>query len=72
MRTIEEIFAFIVTDHAGGGEGVLRRREEFGTQPMIADSIERLQQFRPEAETGAAEMGMPLSVAKFVRAREIK
>jgi hypothetical protein len=71
MRVIEAIFAFVVTDDHGV-EGVVRRATDDGTQPAISDSLERLEMFRPEAERVAGEMRMPLTIARFVRAKEIQ
>jgi hypothetical protein len=63
---IKTLYAFIVTDPAGV-EGVLRRDTPWGTQPMIGDSIDALEQFRHYATVAAADMGLPLSIARFER-----
>ena len=67
MPRLTTLFAIVVGP--GNDEGVLRRRTEFGTQPMVADSIERLRQFFPIADEVATRTGW--SVARFVRAGNI-
>jgi hypothetical protein len=66
---IKELFAFIAVD-ADGDEGVLRRKEEIGTQPAIAQSRELLEALRPWAEEAATEHGLAISVARFMRVEE--
>jgi hypothetical protein len=65
-KMVTEIWAYVVTDHLGI-EGVLRRSTPIGTQPMIADSRERLQPFLEEAVAVALELKLKLGIARFVR-----
>jgi len=66
-RVVTELFAFVVVDLVGD-EGVLRRVTPVGTQPMIADSLERLEAFRAEAVRMSDDLGLPFNVVRFVRA----
>lgn len=68
MKRIQEIFAFVVVKD--GHEGVLRRQTPFGTQPMIADSKERLMLFYDDALSAGQELGARVDIARFVRADE--
>jgi hypothetical protein len=63
---LTELFAFVVTDPQGV-EGVLRRQTPIGTQPMIADSLSRIEPLRREAIAAACELGLPLTLVRFVR-----
>jgi hypothetical protein len=65
-RKVAELWAWVVVD-PDGDEGVLRRVVPGGTQPMIADSRDRLEIFASEARAMANEMGMPLRAALFTR-----
>lgn len=67
---IRTLYAFVVID-GRGEEGVLRRVTPIGTQPMIADSPERLQAFRSDALAMADQMSCVLHIAKFVREEAI-
>ena len=63
---IKNLYAFVVKDHAGR-EGIVRRSTLTGTQPAIADSLERLEVFRQDAETYAAESHLELRIVQFPR-----
>lgn len=68
-RIIAELWAWVVIDQLGN-EGVLRRDTPIGTQPMIADSRDKLESFAFEAHSAAQGMKLKVYAVRFVRAEE--
>lgn len=66
MCNLTQLYAIVVT--IDGHEVIMRRDFKFGTQPMIADSLARLQPFIPEAALLAAQHGWQWSIVRFDRA----
>jgi hypothetical protein len=63
---LTDIFAIVVADESGA-DTVLRRETEVGTQPMIADTIDRLRPFFATADQVCAARKWEWNIVRFKR-----
>ena len=66
-QEVRELYAYVAVNPDGGEEGVIRRDTPIGTQPMIADSVARLLQFKEIAIGVCEQNGWRLRMVGYRR-----